>query len=64
MTAWDDVVAATEGHNIADVRVVIGEKRPWVYIECSCNADTFTEQWEYTDHIRRIVFAAIMGSPS
>lgn len=61
MTDWEKVVAATEGHNLEQVDVRLTEGGPWVYTQCSCYpaSETFTEPWEFTDHIRRIVFEAI-----
>ena len=61
MTPWEKVVAATEGHNIDSIRVRLDSEAPtsWTYIGCTCDHDAFEEGWEFTDHIRRLVFDAI-----
>jgi len=64
VTPWDKVVAATDGHNIDTIDVHLDEDRSWTYIGCSCGNHSdgpFTEPWEFTDHIRRLVFDALQG---
>lgn len=62
-TQWERVVEATDVHNIDTVTVHVGEGQSWTYIRCTCgnkpNEEAFSEPWEFTDHIRRIVFAAM-----
>lgn len=49
----------TNGHDIGDVTVHLRDGKSWTYIQCSCGTETFTEEWEFTDHIRRLVFDAL-----
>jgi hypothetical protein len=71
MSDWAKVVAATEGHNLDKISVHFDEDRSWTYAYCTCgnepDREAFKEPWEFTDHIRRIVFNALqttdMASP-
>jgi hypothetical protein len=60
---WQKVVDATEGHNLASIDVCLDEGFSWTYIRCTCgnqpDGESFTEAWQFTDHIRRLVFAAV-----
>ena len=60
--AWTRVVEATETHNISTVRVDLFNGRSRVYMTCECgnqpDRESFTEEWEFTDHIRRLAFTA------
>ena len=61
-SAWQRVLAATDGHNIDTISVHLDDAKSWTYITCTCGLpETFTEQWEFTDHIRRLVFDALLG---
>lgn len=66
MTKWDLVLDATRGHDIQTVAVRLDDVldgKAWIAITCACG-ESFTEQWEFTDHIRRLVFAVIAeGEP-
>lgn len=63
MTDWEAVVAATEGHNIDKFSVDLDKGKSWTYVYCTCgnepDREAFREPWEFTDHIRRIVFEAV-----
>lgn len=59
---WAKVLAATEGHNIDRIGFDFDQHgQSWLVIWCSCgnepDREAFKEPWEFTDHIRRIVFA-------
>lgn len=60
---WDKVVAATKDHHIAQVTVELDGDKSWTYIRCTCgnrpDGEAFTEEWQFTDHIRRLVFDAL-----
>ncbi len=58
---WAKVEAATIGHNIDTISVHMGAVgEPRTYIRCTCGPrEDFTEEWEFTDHIRRLVFEAL-----
>ena len=59
---WKRVLAATEGHNIDTIGTTFDQGgRAWTYIRCTCGLgrEAFTDSWEFTDHIRRIVFDAL-----
>jgi hypothetical protein len=65
VTPWEKVVAATEGHNIDEFSAHMGENgQAWTYIRCTCypTSETFREPWEFTDHIRRIVYETTMSA--
>lgn len=61
MTPWERVVAVTEKHNIDRVTVDLDEGRSWTYVRCDCG-ESFSERWEFTDHIRRLTFDAVKPS--
>lgn len=58
---WQQVLDATKGHDLDVISVHLREDGNWTYIRCTCGTpdEAFTEPWEFTDHIRRLVFAAI-----
>ena len=64
--AWQKVVTATEGHHIHSISVTqdLESSKSWTYIECTCYPSSETmDAWEYPDHIRRLVFAALYPVP-
>jgi len=60
MSEWDKVLAATEGHNIESIVVQLNEGKSSTYILCTCGTESFREPSELTDHIRRLVFDALI----
>lgn len=56
-TPWDRVVAATDKHNIERIGGWWSEDYKSLGVTCSCGEE-FIENWEFTDHIRRITFDA------
>jgi hypothetical protein len=64
-TRWDRVLAVTEGHSIDNISVHFDSAsgQSWTYVYCTCGnepgREAFTEPWEYTDHVRRLVFNAL-----
>lgn len=63
MSDWDKVLAATDAHNLDQITVEFADGKAWTYIRCTCgnlpDGDAFTEEWQFTDHIRRLVFDAL-----
>jgi hypothetical protein len=69
LTDWAKVLRATEGHGIDRIEVSFvaapdaTAPRSWTFIYCTCgnlpDREAFTEEWEFTDHIRRLVFEAL-----
>jgi len=58
MSDWDKVLAATDGHNMDTVQTHLSDGTSWFAVMCSCG-EWFREEWEFTDHIRRLVFDAL-----